>query len=148
MAPYYLQLFFFLNFEVRYAVQVCLLKVGVHFPTEIILWIMTNFLEKPTSLFNPPIIRSMLGTSLAIPWFRLRASNAGSAVSVPDWGTKIPHASWHCQKISKSNKIKNQIVILKVCQWELTGLQKLVTWHSRDALLTTGQFHPFFASPW
>ena len=73
---------------------------------------MTNFLEKPTSLFNPPIIRSMLGTSLAIPWLRLRASNAGSAGSVPDWGTKIPHASWHCQKISnKANKIKNQIVI-------------------------------------
>ena len=26
--------------------------------------------------------------------------NAGSAGSVPDWGIKILHALWHCQKIS------------------------------------------------
>ena len=73
---------------------------------------MTNFLEKPTSLFNPPIIRSMLGMSWAIPWLRLHTSNAGSSGSVPDWGTKILHASWHCQKIrNKASKIKNLIIV-------------------------------------
>ena len=34
----------------------------------------------------------ILGTSLAVQWLRLHASNAGSAGSVSGWGTKISHA--------------------------------------------------------
>ena len=42
---------------------------------------------------------------LGLPWrwLRLYASNAGGAVSVPGWGTKIPHAAWYGQKEEKRN---------------------------------------------
>ncbi|XP_033257416.1 uncharacterized protein C19orf44 homolog isoform X2 [Orcinus orca] len=33
------------------------------------------------------------GTSLAVQWLRLCASNAGGVGSIPGWGTKIPHAA-------------------------------------------------------
>ena len=38
------------------------------------------------------------GTSLMVQWLRLHASKAGDVGSVPGWGTKILHASWHGQK--------------------------------------------------
>ena len=44
------------------------------------------------------------GTSLAVQWLRLYASNAGGVGSIPGQGTKIPHAMWPKDK-SKS-KIK------------------------------------------
>ena len=34
---------------------------------------------------------SLQGTSLAVQWLRLRASNAGGAGCTPGRGTKIPH---------------------------------------------------------
>ena len=40
-----------------------------------------------------------IGTSLAVQWLRLCASNARGTGSIPGWGTKIPHAAWHGQKI-------------------------------------------------
>ena len=36
-------------------------------------------------------------------WLRLQASNAGGAGSIPGWGTKIPHAMWHCQVQNNGN---------------------------------------------
>ena len=42
-----------------------------------------------------------LGTSLAVQWLRLRASNAGGEGSIPGQGTKIPHAMWWGQKKQK-----------------------------------------------
>ena len=33
------------------------------------------------------------GTSLAIQWLRLHTSTAGDQGSIPDWGTKILHAT-------------------------------------------------------
>ena len=42
-----------------------------------------------------------LGTSLAVHWLRLCTFNAGGRVLIPGWGTKIPHALWHGQKINK-----------------------------------------------
>ena len=41
------------------------------------------------------------GTSLAVQWLRLHASIAGGAGSIPDRGTKIPHAMRCSQKKKK-----------------------------------------------
>ena len=38
------------------------------------------------------------GTSLVIHWLRLHATNAGGMGSIPDQGSKIPHAVWYSQK--------------------------------------------------
>ena len=43
-----------------------------------------------------------LGTSLLVLWLRLHASTAGGTDSIPGWGTKILHATWHGRK--KKNK--------------------------------------------
>ena len=43
------------------------------------------------------------GTYLVIYWLRFHASTAGGMGSIPDQGTKIPHATWHGQK-RKINK--------------------------------------------
>ena len=44
-----------------------------------------------------------LGTSLAVQWLRLCASNARDAGSTPGQGTKIPYARWCSQKKKKKN---------------------------------------------
>ena len=41
------------------------------------------------------------GTSLVVPWLRLRASNAGYLGSIPGWGNRIPHAVQCGQKEKK-----------------------------------------------
>ena len=38
------------------------------------------------------------GTSLAIQWLEIHTSAIGDMSSIPDWGTKIPHAMQHGQK--------------------------------------------------
>ena len=43
------------------------------------------------------------GTSLAVQWLRLCASNAEGAGLIPGQGTKIPHAVQHCQKKKKKS---------------------------------------------
>ena len=40
-----------------------------------------------------------LGTSLAVQWLRLCASNAGAMGLIAGQGAKIPHAVWRGQKI-------------------------------------------------
>ena len=50
-------------------------------------------------------IRAWWGTSLAVQWLRLCASNAGGAGSIPGRGTKmIPHATWRDPKKKKKKK--------------------------------------------
>ena len=51
-------------------------------------------------LLFPRALKSGPGTSLAVQWLRLYASNAGDAGSIPGWGAKIPHAAWSGQKKS------------------------------------------------
>ena len=47
---------------------------------------------------------------LAVQWLRLHASNAGGTGLIPGWVTKIPHATWHSQKIKiKKKKIKQPL---------------------------------------
>ena len=49
-------------------------------------------------------LKDQQGTSRVIQRFRLCAGCAGL---IPGWGTKIPHATWHSQKIFKS-QVKDQ----------------------------------------
>ena len=48
------------------------------------------------------------GTSLLVQWLGLHASTAGGMGSIPGWGTKVPCAVWHGQKIFKNKKIKKK----------------------------------------
>ena len=59
------------------------------------------------------------GTSLAVQWLVLRASNAGGTGSIPGWGTRIPRAAWHGQKIFKKEKKKNKVrsIGAKMVSW-------------------------------
>ena len=36
-----------------------------------------------------------------VQWLRFCTSNAGGSDSIPGWGTKISHATWHSQKEKK-----------------------------------------------
>ena len=45
--------------------------------------------------------------SLVVQWLKLQASNAEGTGSIPGRGTKIPHATWHGQKIKIIIIIKN-----------------------------------------
>ena len=63
-----------------------------------------------TSGFSILFILCMLkffhaGTSLAVQWLRLHASNAGGTGSIPGWGTKIPHPTCCGLKNKKKPKI-------------------------------------------
>ena len=48
--------------------------------------------------FHLIYIKNLSGTSLAVQWLRLRASNSGHTGLIPGRGTKIPHAVGHGQK--------------------------------------------------
>ena len=52
------------------------------------------------------VIKNLPGTSLAVQWLRLCASNAGGAGSIPGQGTKIPHAAAWPKKQTNKNKGK------------------------------------------
>ena len=62
----------------------------------LMLWVMEHLRKKER------------GTSLVVQWLRLCTYNAGCTGSVPDWGTKIPHASGHGQKKKKKKKKKKK----------------------------------------
>ena len=46
------------------------------------------------------------GDSLGIQWLRLQASNARGLGSIPDWGTRIPHAAGPGQKLKKKENLR------------------------------------------
>ena len=54
-----------------------------------------------------PVKKQNIGTSLAVQCLRLHAPNAGGMGSIPDWGTKILHATRCGQKI-KINQQQQQ----------------------------------------
>ena len=68
------------------------------------------FLEGPNKRFEAhcfsenQIKNVILGTSLAIQWFRLCASTAGGADSVSGGGIKILHATQHGRKVKKKKE--------------------------------------------
>ena len=39
-----------------------------------------------------------------VQWLGLQASTAGNTSLIPGWGTKIPHAVQHSQKLEKKKK--------------------------------------------
>ena len=68
-------------------------------------WPAYRFLRRQVSWSGIPISKNstVCGTSLAVKWLRLCASNARDAGSIPGQGTKIPHATQQGQKINKNN---------------------------------------------
>ena len=46
-----------------------------------------------------------MGTSLVVQWLKLHDFNAGDMGLITGWGTKIPHAVQHGQKINKNQEI-------------------------------------------
>ena len=90
---------------------------------------MSNFLEEMSSLphcvvslyffaliTEEVILISPCGTSLVVQWLGIHTSIAGSTGSIPGQGTKIPHALWCSQKISKNkNKIISPCYSLELC---------------------------------
>lgn len=63
-------------------------------------------------------------TSLVVQGLRLCDSKAGDMGSTPGQGTKIPHATWHCQKKEKGIPPFSHhpnILMTKCAQWKLTG---------------------------
>ena len=57
---------------------------------------------------------SDLGTSLVVQWLRLWVSSATGVVSIPDWGTKILHATPCGQKRKKRKKFQTQVLNFSV----------------------------------
>ena len=49
------------------------------------------------------------GTSLVVPWLRICLSMSGGRSSIPDQGTKIPHAVQFGQTLKKENQIQTGI---------------------------------------
>ena len=60
-----------------------------------------------------PAQETPLGTSQAVQWLRLHASNAGGMGLIPGQGTKIPHATGWGQKIKLKKKIGKLVVFKK-----------------------------------
>ena len=61
-------------------------------------------LEKGEQRLRKGTRRDRVGTSLADQWLRPYASTAGDMSLIPGWGTKILHATQHCQKKKKKKK--------------------------------------------
>ena len=94
---------------------------------------LTWYGKHPTSfgsgnpVFPPRIVRDNCkefkllkkkGTSLAVHWLGLHASNTGGMGLVLSQGTMIPHALWHSQKIKrkrKEGKVKVERKQLRCC---------------------------------
>ena len=53
------------------------------------------------------------GDFLVVQWLRLHASTAGGTGSIPGWGTKIPHATWH----GPEKKKKKRKILVKSAVW-------------------------------
>ena len=53
------------------------------------------------------------GTCLAVQWLGFCASNVGYVGSIPDSGSKIPHATWCGQKTKKFKKERKMHIKIK-----------------------------------
>ena len=89
----------------------------------------------------------IVGTSLAVQWLRLRASNAGGAGSIPGWGTEILHAVRCSQK--KKRKEKEKIVNVTHSERRKLGCKRInrkvqVTCNHQGWLGAQGEVHRAF----
>ena len=71
-------------------------------------------------------LKKRWGTSLVVQWLRGHTANTGSTGLIPGWGTKIPHAMGHSQKIKKRMERWNKEIIL-LCPW-----RKLPDWERAE----------------
>ena len=62
-------------------------------------------------------IKNIRGTSLAVQWLRLCASNAGGVGSIPGAGTKIPHALRPKKEKRKKPELKLETSIAIPGRW-------------------------------
>ena len=69
---------------------------------------------------------SFRGASLVIQWLRLCASNGGGKGSIPDWGTKIPHATEH--------RAQKSTAVFLFLLWLPRGCSRMAQW-SVEAVL-------------
>ena len=79
------------------------------------------------------------GTSLVIHWLRLHAPNAGGMGSIPDQGSKIPHAVWYSQK--KKNKTKHNFKNLFLKSLHPSSGQGQVTYLGKMYSVSDGGTH-------
>ena len=61
-------------------------------------WLLLVVSRKTTARLSKS---DFMGTSLVVQWLKLHDFNAGDMGLIPGWGTKIPHAVRHGQKINK-----------------------------------------------
>ena len=80
--------------------------------------------KKKKQLASEALIQqAFTGTSLVVQWLRFHSSTAGGTGLIPGPGTKIPHATWHGQKII--------IIIFKkqaFIEWMDRWLHNLAPW--------------------
>ena len=88
--------------------QSCLISCGSSGIPALSPWMVAFLFEMvPSQVFQMKRDKSIKwGISLEVQWLRLHSSNAGSAGSIPGWGTKILHATHPKIKIEK-HKMKS-----------------------------------------
>ena len=64
----------------------------------------------PAAIQTWHLLRSHVGTSLAVQWVRIIASTAGGMGSIPGRGTKIPHAA-RCGQNNNNNNNRIEVAM-------------------------------------
>ena len=75
-----------------------------------------------------------------VQWLRIHSSSAGGVGSILDWGTKIPYAIKHGQKIKKKKK-KKAIWDCKISS--KPRIKEKPLWKKRTLFLTSNYFYNF-----
>ena len=82
------------------------------YPSQVIISLLNSFSAFFISFFSSldtlgffPSLKSIPWTSLGVQWLEGHASTASGAGSIPEWGTKIPHAAWCGQLKKKGNPV-------------------------------------------
>ena len=77
------------------------------------------------------------GTPLAVQRIRLGAYNAEGADSIPSRGIKIPHATWHGQKIFLK-KVLQKAVVKSIRMDKYFCFRHTLKWQKREQLKCLG----------
>ena len=67
-----------------------------------------------------------------VQWLRLHAANAGGAGSIPGWGTRIPHAVRHGQRIKQQQQ---QQIYIYGTNWEEIFVTYIINIKKKKILL-------------
>ena len=101
-----------------------------------VLYRESFFISASLMLYKVCPEKVMKGTSLVVQWLGIHASNAGGIDWIPGQGTKIPHATWHGQKITAdddcTHETKRCLLLGRKAMKNLDSVLK-----SRDIILPT-----------